>query len=200
MGQRLVVTVRGNNEDLAKIYFHWSAYTYSALLETKKIVDCIYNHEDETKEELQLRLIKFCEENGGGIKGDESEFEYIQNRYPNETFKRDNYSRSYGLIALSPTGMEDLQSWSEGDVTIFIDEDEEGIANEVFYWYESIEEYNKDRKEWDEDFEGYKLEDLEDIGYDLGNFDMEDLDDILRIMYNIDGVCRYGKEIFGLIE
>ena len=41
MGQRLVVTVKNNGNDLAKIYFHWSAYTVSALMEARKIVDCI---------------------------------------------------------------------------------------------------------------------------------------------------------------
>ena len=52
MGQRLVVTVKSKGEDLAKIYYHWSAYTYSALLETRNIIDCIYNHNDETEREL----------------------------------------------------------------------------------------------------------------------------------------------------
>jgi hypothetical protein len=67
MGQRLVVTIEKGERKLCNIYYHWSAYTYSALLETKKIINCIYNHKDETTEELLLRLIHFCEENGGGI-------------------------------------------------------------------------------------------------------------------------------------
>ena len=81
MGQRLICTIKTNEKTLCNIYFHWSAYTYSALLETKKIIDCIYNHKDETEKELLLRLIRFCEENGGGIEGTEDEFEYIQNLY-----------------------------------------------------------------------------------------------------------------------
>lgn len=198
MGQRLVVTITKNNEDLAKIYFHWSAYTYSALLETKKIIDCIYNHEDETINEMQLRLIKFLEDNGGGIKGDDSEFAYIQRMYPNETFKKENYSRSNGLIALSKDGMQDLQNWSEGDVTIDLDADT--VENTVFGWYEHIDEYNEDRKEWDDDFEGYDLEDLIDIGCDIGNFGVECIDDILAVLYDVDGVCRFGSQIFEMIE
>lgn len=198
MGQRLVVTITKNKEDLAKIYFHWSAYTYSALLETKKIIDCIYNHEDETVKEMQLRLIKFLEDNGGGIKGDQSEFEYIQRLYPNETFKTENYSRSNGLIALSKDGMQDLQSWSEGDVTIDLDEDR--VENTVYCWYEDIEEYNEERKEWDEDFEGYTLEDLEEVNYDIGNFGVECIDDIIAALYNVDEVYRFRNEIFATIE
>ena len=123
MGQRLVCTIAKGEREIAKIYYHWSAYTLSALYETQKIVDCIYDHNDETEKQLQLRLIRFCEENGGGIRGDDAEFEYIQNMYPNLEFKKDGYSRNNGLIAISESGMEDLQSWSEGDVIINIDED-----------------------------------------------------------------------------
>lgn len=36
MGQRLVMTIRKNREDICKIYYHWSAYTSSALKEAKK--------------------------------------------------------------------------------------------------------------------------------------------------------------------
>lgn len=198
MGQRLVITVKQNKEDVCKIYFHWSAYTYSALLETKKVIDCIYNHEDETVKEMQLRLIKFLEANGGGIRGDQYEFEYIQNMYPNETFKTDGYDRSNGLIALSKTGMDGLQSWSEGD--IIIDVDEGVVENTVFGWYDNIDEYNQERMEWDEDFEGYKLEDLTEINYNLGEFRIEYIDDILAELYNVDCVCRFGNEIFEMIE
>lgn len=198
MGQRLIITVKQNKEDVCKIYFHWSAYTYSALLETKKIIDCIYNHEDETVKEMQLRLIKFLEANGGGIRGDQYEFEYIQKMYPNETFKTDGYSRSNGLIALSKTGMDELQYWSEGD--IIIDVDEGIVENTVFGWYDDIKEYNQERMEWDEDFEGYKLEELEEIEYDLGEFNVEHIDDIIASLYDVDCVCRFGNEIFEMIE
>jgi hypothetical protein len=39
MGQRLVITVHAFDEDIAKIYYHWSAYTTSALQEAKDIID-----------------------------------------------------------------------------------------------------------------------------------------------------------------
>lgn len=198
MGQRLLVTVRQNNEDVCKIYFHWSAYTYSALLETKKVIDCIYNNEDETIKEMQLRLIKFLEDNGGGIRGDQYEFDYIQAMYPNETFKTDGYSRNNGLIALSEKGMKELQDWSEGDVTIDLDND--AVANTVYGWYEDIEEYNEERKEWDDEFEGYGLEDIEDIQCDIGSFNVEDIDYILYKLENVEGVCRCGSQIFEMIE
>ena len=39
MGQRLVITVHAFDEDIAKIYYHWSAYTISAFQEAKDIID-----------------------------------------------------------------------------------------------------------------------------------------------------------------
>ena len=39
MGQRLVITIHAFDEDIAKIYYRWFAYTTSALQEAKDIVD-----------------------------------------------------------------------------------------------------------------------------------------------------------------
>ena len=74
MGQRLVISIQNNGKELATVYYHWSAYTVSALWEASKLVKCIFNHKDETEYELKLRLIRFCEENGGGINNNEEEF------------------------------------------------------------------------------------------------------------------------------
>ena len=71
MGQRLVITVETNEKKLCNIYYHWGAYTFSALFHTKEVIDCIYNHKDETEEELLLRLIRHCEKTGGGINANE---------------------------------------------------------------------------------------------------------------------------------
>ena len=200
MGQRLVVTIKYQEKDLAKIYYHWSAYTTSALYETKRIIDCIYNHEDETAKELQLRLIRFCEENGGGIDGDTSEFEYIENMFPGEAFLHGGYSRSNGLIALSEKCMTEMQHWSEGDVEIDIDN--EVVTFGVFGWYENIEEYNKERQEWEEeDFVALSYADIIDIGYDLGQFNIAHIDEIATVVANLrDHICRYGNEIYEMTE
>lgn len=195
MGQRLIISVETMGEPIAKLYYHWSAYTTSALYETKKVVDCIYNHEDESVKELQLRLIRFCEQNGGGIRGNDYEFEYIRNVFPNETFKEDNYSRSYGLIAISEKGMDELQSWSEGDVIINLDEDEINFG--VYAGYESFDQYVEERQEWDDEFEGITLEEIPDIGYDIGWIAVEELDAVIAAVDEANAdVVRYGNEVF----
>lgn len=176
MGQRLVVTIEKGDRRLCNIYFHWSAYTYSALLETKKIIDCIYNHKDESEKDLLLRLIRFCEKNGGGIRGDEEERKYIQALYPNETFLEEGYSRNEGLIALSENGMTDLQSWSEGDVYIDIDSDAVDFC--VYSGYEDLDEYIEERKSWDDEFDEKEME-VPEFEFNLGYFDASDIDAII---------------------
>lgn len=201
MGQRLVVTVKTKGQDLAKIYYHWSAYTYSALLETRKIIDCIYNHNDETEKELQLRLIRFCEENGGGITGTEeyNEHEHIQKLFPNETFKTDDYSRSNGLIAISEKGMAGLQYWSEGDVIINLDTDQVDFS--VYYSYEYLEHYIEERKEWDEDFDEEEMKYLPTFDFNLGCFDVNDIDAIVASLGATDAhVIKCNDEICEMIE
>ena len=123
MGQRLVVTIKNNGEDLCKLYYHWSAYSISALIETRDIINTLLDEDNEIKD-LQLRMIRYVEANGGGIDGgkDSNEWMYIRNMYANETFKSKGISRNCGLIAISEPGMRDLQYWSEGDVTIDLDE------------------------------------------------------------------------------
>lgn len=198
MGQRLVVTINNDGREIAKIYYHWSAYSFSALKRVQSIVNCIYNHNDETEKELLLRLIRFCEANGGGIDGTESEIKYIEELYPNEKFKKEGVSRNNGLIALSEAGMHEMQKWSEGDVDICIDKDV--IHNTVYYYYDNIDEYNEARKEWDEDFNGLTLEDIPDIGFDLGYIDVAEIDTVVEELYKYDNVVRYGNEIFELYE
>lgn len=201
MGQRLVVTIEKNEKAIAAIYYHWSAYTYSALLETEKIIDCIYNSTDETESELLLRLIRFCEDNGGGITGTEeyNEHEHIQKLFPNETFKTDGYSRNNGLIALSTKGIAGLQGWSEGDIYINLDTDQVDFC--VYIGYEDINEYIEERKSWDEDFDEKEMKYIPKFDFSLGCFDASDIDAIISSLdaTNVDVIECCG-EICVMIE
>lgn len=201
MGQRLVITVRNNGKDLAKIYYHWGAYTVSALWHASNLAKCIYNGQDETEKKFKLRLIRFCEENGGGIAGSLNEFKYIQDMYPDQIFKRDEYSRNNGLIAISEKGMSDLQGWSEGD--IYLDIDDETITNGVFCYWDSLEDYNNEVRSWGEEYENeiLTIEEVSDIGYDLSVIDVRDIDDVIAAIENAkEHIVRYGSEIYELTE
>ena len=203
MGQRLTIDVKKDNEVVAALYFHWSAYTVSAVMTAQSIVEYLNDEDSDTKDlELVLRLIRFVEENGGGIDGGEGseEWEYITAKYPNVTFKRDDINRNHGLIAISPNGIEGIHSWSEGEIVI--DLDAETISDSVFFIYEDIDELNEERQEWmDDDYEPISMDDIPELDYDPGECSFEDLPDfVANLEGNNNCYARYGDIIYGFIQ
>ena len=110
----------------------------------------------------------------------------ITTTYPGEKFKSEEISRSDRLIAIDEDSMEEMQSYSEGDVYINLDEDMINFG--VYAGYEHLDEYLEIIEE-DDDFE-----DIED------NYDLEDEEDI-QTVYNsyilneyYDWVCGNGHD------
>lgn len=202
MGQRLTVSIEKNNKTIACLYFHWSAYTGDALYVTRDIIRCIYNHKDETEREMLLRLIRFCENRHGGIDGGDkgTAWKHITKMYPNETFKSEGINRSDGLIALDEENILDMKRISEGEVYINLDTDSVDFC--VYCGYESLSEYVEERKSWDDDFEKFALEDLDYVDYDLGYFDISEIDGLIEAFEAAEdnqNVIRFKSEIVELI-
>ena len=174
MGQRLVIAIEKNEKDLAKIYYHWSGYSESALYEAKEVLEYLGNdYENKTDREIQLSLIRFVESRGGCIDGgiESKEGLAIQEIFPNEDFSVTG-SRNQGLIAITEDGMNDIQSWSEGDLIIDLTEKE--IQNEVLDFFLSVDELNEYMEE------NYKLEDLKKLQYDPELFSFDSIDDVIK--------------------
>lgn len=197
MGQRMVCTVKKNQEDICKLYYHWSAYTVSALMETRDIIQWIDECEDD---DLVLHLIRCAEQNGGGIQNgvDGNEWNYISRLYPDCAFKCEPINRNNGLIAVSEEGMAEMQRWSEGDVEIDIDS--RTVNFTVFGGYDSLEEYETERMDWDEDYEKQNLDDIYNIGFNLGCFDFDDIEDVIAAVEDEDFIVRNGNEIYEMIS
>lgn len=194
MGQRLVISIRHFDENVACLYYHWSAYTISALEEARKVWNCICEKDDLLVQDLQLRLIRMVEESGGGIEGGEgsTEFARIQSMFPDETFKIRDISRNDGLIAISEVGTNRMLDWAEGTVTI--DMDEGMIENDVFF-LSDLDEYREDNERSDA-----SLEDIPEIDEDITFFPVDRLDYVIDALGHLDGyVIRRGKEIYELI-
>lgn len=195
MGQRLVISVRHLGENVACLYYHWSAYTISALEEARKVWDCICEKDDLSVQDLQLRLIRMVEGSGGGIEGGEgsTEFARIQSMFPDETFKIRDISRNDGLIAISEVGMNRMLDWAEGTVTV--DMDEGMIENDVFF-LSDLDEYREDNELSD-----VSLEDIPGIDEDITFFPVDRLDYVIDALNHLNGFAfRYGEDIFGLIS
>lgn len=199
MGQRLVITLEQNDKAVAAIYYHWSAYTYSALQETKDVINCIYNGERETIDKTLLRIIRHLEASGGGIRGVDDEFKYIKSLYPGEEFKTDGYSRNNGIIALSSKGIADLRSWSEGDVYINLDTDQVDFC--VYSGYEDIAEYLEERREWDDELDEDEFKNIPVYNICLGYFGTDEIDDVLSVVGNTNShIIQCKSEFCELIE
>ncbi len=193
MGQRLVITVHLHGQDIAALYYHWSAYSVSALHETREVIKCLFDKTNPIKDvnEARLRLVRFCEKNGGGIAYcNGNEHDRIQKMYPDQKFKAEGYSRNNGLVALSPEGMEDLQGWSEGDV--FINLDSGTVLNCV-----GFEETLEGLMSWRHDIT--KLEDIPEYPASFIEFDINDIDKEIEAIENAPDTFRDGRRIYSLI-
>ena len=194
MGQRLVITVRKEQKDIAKIYFHWSGYSESALEETRSLLKDIDTNEEDIKK-LQLNIIRACESMGGGIDGgaESEEFSYVCNMFPNVSFKEDP-NRNCGLVALSENDMEKIQLWSNGNIVIDLDYNR--IYNSVFHEYHSLEEYEAYTDKSADEVYCYESD------IDIADFRMEYIDeviDFISFMIRSGGIAKNGENYIDFI-
>lgn len=141
MGQRLNIEICNNTRTLANAYYHWGAYTSSALEYTSEIIEAYYNLSGQITDEFQL-AVKLLEATGAGITDEEKE----KIKYdPDFDFSDINFSpaidRNEGLIAVTEKGMEETRSWEEGRVTINIED--ENFCFDVVSYYDK-DEYVED--------------------------------------------------------
>lgn len=198
MGQRLVISVKRNFEDkkdLCKIYYHWSGYSSSSLERAKDIIDfMITNNCDKLSDsEVILKLIRHLEEDGGGITN--SDLEYVKKLYPNETFKEEWVNRNLGIIAVSEEIQADIQSWSEGDVVISINDKK--WSNQCFNWCGQTIEEVKENAYW---LDGYNFDDIAPIDYNLDNMNWSEITKLMEDIYNVNTIFQTKEGYWCLIE
>lgn len=207
MGQRLVITVQHGSENIARIYYHWSAYTRSALKEARDIIKYLDDVDPKTVPQIQLALIHLCEKNGGGIDGglDSLEGVYIQERWPREQFRKATPDCSYGLIAITESGMDEMLGWAEGELTI--DVEDRMIYNEVF-WSSGLESWKESYGEnygyTQEELDRMTLDDIPELHHSIEEVSFSEVDDLLRELDDGVGHCIYtfrrGNIVYDLIE
>lgn len=177
MGQRLVINGIKNHTPIFNIYYHWSAYTETALHETDQLLK--YLLRPENCGDLVLSAIEYCENSGGGITGDK-DFEEAKRLYPDHNFKTDGISRNDGLIAITAEGMDNNVSWAEE--TIDIDFDNDLINNNVFWGYDDIDQINEEY-EYDDD-EKLKDSDILVPHISVEQFHFDQIDEVDNILVN----------------
>lgn len=135
MGQRLNIEIVSDGTLLANCYYHWSAYTDSALTLTELIIEKFY---DSDMSPSIKNAVELLESTGAGVNEQERiEIKKFPNKFVGIDFKKAT-DRNCGLISVTENGMEETQQWEEGRVTI-------DILNEIVsfdvFWTYSKEEY-----------------------------------------------------------
>lgn len=193
MGQRLVVTVHAFDEDIATIYYHWSAYTTTALQEAKDIIDKVDWFNASNKDELIFRITRYLESCGGGV--DIYDRKVFGEKYPGEEFSND-VDGNYGLIAISEDSMTQQQNLSQGDLTI--DFDAEKVYNDVMFTYESDEEFKQDRLDAGFEDDNIDVKDIKQLLLDPTEVHFFALDSAIEMLDDLQ-FCRYFDQIYELI-
>ena len=162
MGQRLDIELIANDEALvnANCYYHWSAYTQSALYTLQKVLDN-YNHiKDEYKEDSFLLATKcfeipddsYTRDADGNLKIEsisaglcESSLKMMKFLYPDVEFQP-GIDRNVGLISIHPHDVRETRKWEEGRIVVDLTREE--FIFDVFAYFDEEEiidylEYSK---------------------------------------------------------
>lgn len=119
MGQRLNIEIVNNEKRLANAYYHWSAYTGSAIALTKQVLEA-YAELSETIDDPLLLAVRMLESTGAGVNPEERARISADRRFDGIGFQ-DCSNRNAGILSVTDDGMEETERWEEGRVTVHID-------------------------------------------------------------------------------
>lgn len=136
---------------IANCYYHWSAYTVSALETVKAIIDNYYKIKDQYKDDPFMLAVKCFEipdysfsvndETGqyerkliyaGLSKRSERTMKFL---YP-DTEIHPAVDRNVGLIGIHPSDVKNTRYWEEGRAKIYLDSEE--FSSDI--WFDMSEE------------------------------------------------------------
>lgn len=130
MGQRLVIElIDGNENTIAAVYYHWSAYFGSTIAELATLSKDILKAKKDKKDILPA-VLDGLERRGGGLGVNPRNYAEAQKRFPGRTFKQD-ISRNDGLLYLGEEEIKETIDMAEGLAAIYIDLEE--VTNDVTY-------------------------------------------------------------------
>lgn len=175
MGQRLVIQNNIDGEAVNTIYYHWSAYTLSAIQEVidlRKGVEKYYeeNHNNYTlKDKFNLACLSAV----SGIEGGANEsIKYIE-KLTNQKYTT-RADRNEGLIVFDDVKMDSQLGWSEGTIIIEweFEKNKPNMIDTTFDLYQLV--YSETPEEW-LDYYDEDEEELESLKENPQNVQLETL-------------------------
>lgn len=137
MGQRLNIEIVDNSGVLANAYYHWSAYTGSAIELTLVALAAFDTYKGAITDPREM-AIAMLEETGAGVNDEE-----LRRIESSEELRRYDIrrcqNRNTGLLAISPEGISETEYWEEGRVTIDIQS--KRVVFSVYCGFYSYEEW-----------------------------------------------------------
>lgn len=208
MGQRLIIKNRIINEttnsqtDANVVYYHWSAYTESSLVELEDFITNLMDAYDNPSSDFLKQLTPagqklFDKYKTNKLTAPEKEalFNLMTYYSVSGVSKEETLNlirllttdidrpldRNDGLLGITPTDQRDLLFWSEGTLVINWVLDDQGRPNlekstfdfNDLFWNNTTKEYEEDMK-YDKDLTPYK--DLPVNPYQVTNIPLTDLD------------------------
>ena len=163
MGQRLVIQnftpfQKENQEQIFPtnaIYYHWSAYTESAIYEIKqlkrKIEEYYKNIYNPYAKKVDVFNIACLNAVSGIAPQYEKSVKYIENLLE-EPYDTSKVNRNDGMIGFIEDDIDHIQYWSEGTINIYWVFDEEGkpdFEKSTFdFWALLSSDTTEDYKDW----------------------------------------------------
>lgn len=169
MGQRLNIEIIKDGETLANAYYHWSAYTSTALNLTERIIDFINENPKESESDIAYAIL-VLQSTGALLTAEEIATLNDDLKENKSIIKSENVNRNSGLIAISEKGIEDTRKWEEGRIEI--DLDQKKIHFDV-YWSYLKETFMEDYEKTEEEYKELPL-----IDFDLYNMHFSDFEQI----------------------
>ena len=161
MGQRLVILnstpfVQTDDQiDTNAIYYHWSAYTDSAVVEITNLRDSVKEYYNQYYNSTSNRLDFFnlaCLQAVSGVAPQyEDSIKYIES-LTNQPYDSSHVNRNDGMIGFTPTDIDHILDWSEGTVDInwiFKENGHPDFDKSTFCYESLVSSYDiEDFKEW----------------------------------------------------
>ena len=161
MGQRLVILnstpfVQTDDQiDTNAIYYHWSAYTDSAVVEITNLRDSVKEYYNQYYNSTSNRLDFFnlaCLQAVSGVAPQyEESIKYIES-LTNQPYDSSHVNRNDGMIGFTPTDIDHILDWSEGTVDInwiFKENGHPDFDKSTFCYESLVSSYDiEDFKEW----------------------------------------------------
>lgn len=161
MGQRLVILnstpfVQTDDQiDTNAIYYHWSAYTDSAVVEITNLRDSVEEYYNQYYNSTSNRLDFFnlaCLQAVSGVAPQyEDSIKHIES-LTNQPYDSSHVNRNDGMIGFTPTDIDHILDWSEGTVDInwiFKENGHPDFDKSTFCYESLVSSYDiEDFKEW----------------------------------------------------